>query len=869
MKSQASFGVVGVLFFLLGVNPAMAQTSAWTGTGNWATPGNWSNGVPGSSTDAEVSSGSVTWSVGTLNGSGALTILSGATFNQTGGSLARDTAIGGAFSWTSGDWNSGGTTTVQGGGTLAMSVSGSNDFLFRALVNYGTVNWTTGSLQSGAGGSITNNGAFNDSASSSIFTSGYWGGPFNFINTGTYNKTAAGTTTISIPFANSGAVVLTAGTLSFDGGGSFDSTGTASAAAGTTLLFNSSYTIADASGLTGAGIFTFTNNLNISGNINASGFRVTAGSLAGTQTFNSTVTWNGGNLNSGGTTTIGSAGTLTMSGSGSHDFLFRALVNNGTVEWTGGALQSGAGGSITNNGTFNDSASSSIFTSGYWGGPFSFTNAGTYNKTAAGTTAIEVPFTNSGTLNLTAGNVELRAGGTLTAAGTFVAGAGTQLVFTNGYTIDDAARLSGPGLFSLSGGTLSLTGTLAAPHFQQTGGRLAGTYTLAGTFDMSGTDWNFGGTSTIAGSGVLNVAAGLDFLSRAIANSGTVNWNGGGLQSGLGGSITNDGTFNDAASNSIYASGYYGGAFNFTNTGTYNKTAAGTTTISIPFANTGTVNVQAGTLQLDGNVSGGTLSAGTWRVGDGARLNLAGDAAITHNSATVVLTGAGSVFNGINSLTLNDGTFSLQGGRAFSTGAAFTNAGTLIVSAGSSFATTSTFTNSGTLNVNGGFTAGGGLTNTGTLGGSGTFTSSLTNSGTLSPGNSPGLLTVTGNLTLQGSSVLVMELGGLVEGVSYDSIDVGGVLSLGGALNVTFVNGFSPMTGATFNLFDAASFNGTFNSMSMPTLANGLSWDTSALASSGLLGVTGTAIPEPSTYAAFVGLGALGLVIIRRRRATA
>ena len=231
MKSRAPVGIFGILFLLIAPNQAQAQTSVWTGTGDWQTAGNWSNGVPGSATDAEINSGSVTWSGATLNGSGALSILSGASFNQPGGSLARNTSIGGTFNWSGGDWNNSGTTTVASGGTLAMSGSGSHDFLFRALVNNGTVEWTGGgALQSGAGGSITNNGAFNDSASSSIFTSGYWGGPFSFTNTGTYNKSAAGTTTMSISFANSGAVVLTAGTLSLDGGGSFGSTGTASSA---------------------------------------------------------------------------------------------------------------------------------------------------------------------------------------------------------------------------------------------------------------------------------------------------------------------------------------------------------------------------------------------------------------------------------------------------------------------------------------------------------------------------------------------------------------------------------------------------------------------------------------------------------------
>ena len=144
-------------------------------------------------------------------------------------------------------------------------------------------------------------------------------------------------------------------------------------------------------------------------------------------------------------------------------------------------------------------------------------------------------------------------------------------------------------------------------------------------------------------------------------------------------------------------------------------------------------------------------------------------------------------------------------------------------------------------------------------------TGSLTSGGLLSPGNSPGLLTVTGNLTLQPSSVLLMELGGLVEGVSYDSLEIGGSLTMNGALNVVLVNGFAPMSGATFNLFDGSSIGGTFASVSLPTLANGLSWNSSALYSTGIISVTGTAVPEPATYAVLAGLAALGLAAWRKR----
>lgn len=58
------------------------------------------------------------------------------------------------------------------------------------------------------------------------------------------------------------------------------------------------------------------------------------------------------------------------------------------------------------------------------------------------------------------------------------------------------------------------------------------------------------------------------------------------------------------------------------------------------------------------------------------------------------------------------------------------------------------------------------------------------------------------------------------------------------------INAFTRASGATFNLFDAATFTGGFATVSMPTLTAGLAWDTSGLYSAGLLSVTGTAIPS-------------------------
>ncbi len=67
-----------------------------------------------------------------------------------------------------------------------------------------------------------------------------------------------------------------------------------------------------------------------------------------------------------------------------------------------------------------------------------------------------------------------------------------------------------------------------------------------------------------------------------------------------------------------------------------------------------------------------------------------------------------------------------------------------------------------------------------TLGGSGVIGGPLTLNGTLSPGNSPGTLTVNNDLVVNDGAVLQYQLG-----ASSDLTVVNGNLTLGGTLNIT------------------------------------------------------------------------------------
>jgi hypothetical protein len=125
----------------------------------------------------------------------------------------------------------------------------------------------------------------------------------------------------------------------------------------------------------------------------------------------------------------------------------------------------------------------------------------------------------------------------------------------------------------------------------------------------------------------------------------------------------------------------------------------------------------------------------------------------------------------------------------------------------------------GTLNLEGGtLTAAAVQNNTGGAfnftGGTlrvGTFTGNLTNAGgTLAPGNSAGVTTITGTYTQQSAATLAIEIGGLAPGSQHDRVNVTGNAMLGGELQLALAGGFVPSAGQTFTILSAAGASGAF-----------------------------------------------------------
>lgn len=120
------------------------------------------------------------------------------------------------------------------------------------------------------------------------------------------------------------------------------------------------------------------------------------------------------------------------------------------------------------------------------------------------------------------------------------------------------------------------------------------------------------------------------------------------------------------------------------------------------------------------------------------------------------------------------------------------------------------------------------LENFGIINGTGQILGSLINSGTLSPGNSPGKFTIVGNYTATGTAVHTIEIGAanLYDTLSIvrDSSFPGGNAVLNGTLNVSLLNGFVPASGDGYKIITYHSVTGAFTSINLPNLPGGLIW---------------------------------------------
>jgi hypothetical protein len=131
------------------------------------------------------------------------------------------------------------------------------------------------------------------------------------------------------------------------------------------------------------------------------------------------------------------------------------------------------------------------------------------------------------------------------------------------------------------------------------------------------------------------------------------------------------------------------------------------------------------------------------------------------------------------------------------------------------------------------------ITLSGYIKGTGTFNNAVF-TGTHDPGLSPTLLQA-GNIAYASIATLILELGGTSRNqpTQYDAIVASGALNLGGVLQVSLVNSFTPADGNSFDIFDWGTLTGKFSSIVLPSLNTGSrGWDISQLYTTGVISVT-------------------------------
>jgi len=552
----------------------------------------------------------------------------------------------GAFNWTAGTLSGSGTTIISTGGSLSLTGVASKSLQRLLSVDAGrpVTNSGTGGISMGLGANITNNGNWNNQASSAFnfnscsgcaFTNGglfqissgqtTFNNGVNFVNTsvGTTQVDTAGSLEIQGAGSNDGAFTITSpGEIRFNMLGSF--------------AFNSGATV------TGTGALHLQGGpVNFNTAIFLPNLLFDGGTIggAGAVTHSGLFTWNGGTLGGTGTTTIGAGGSLTIA-TGATKLVSRTLtIDTGrSVTSTASAgFQFGSGGSITNNGAWDNQTTNTITDSSCGG--CTFTNGGTFTATAPVSFGTNINYVNTSTTNVpSTGSIELFQGGSssgsisIESPGFFRINAFGTFTFNASTTVNFITTTVGQVI--LQAGTMSIPSphTVQIPFFAFNGGTLDGTGTLRLT---NGASWSSG---TMQGGGITEVAdgagltiggAGPTLNNRTLsilagATGGTVSWTSGSINLQNGGNITTNagtvaGLFHAQFDGAIQNGGAAGG---FLNNGTFRKSAStGTTQIQTTLTNNGLLDLQSGITQTTAGFTqnpGGTtrlllggLTAGT------------------------------------------------------------------------------------------------------------------------------------------------------------------------------------------------------------------------------------------------------------------
>jgi hypothetical protein len=611
-------GLIWVLTFTLFSVTARGAILTWTNatSGGWGVASCWSpNQVPGPSDTAVLSVSTQIDLSNSIVGVGSLRMSAGELINGT-------LSVGDDSYWTGGTISA--PLTILSNAVL--NIGGSSSLVISGpLTNAGTINWSgnatisTGAIYNQAGAVFN---AQNDEAMTG-------GGPF--VNAGLFVKSpTSGMTVLNCFFTNTGAIEVESGTVGVKANALL--TGSAFLADGTALTVGAYLTTCGAFTVTGDGSLQFDQTeLTFNGAVSCSNMVLSEAIIFGTGSISGSASWTSGTLEANSTLTVATNGVLDMGGSEGFT-LYGTLNNAGTINWNGTA--SITANVVLNNlrgGVFNAQNDETL-------GGEGINNAGLFVKSpTTGTTTIACSLKNSGALVVETGTLHCKAppagGGEIAAlAGGSTVASGAQLNFSGNYMFQSFVA-SGPGVTQYTNGVLKFANAFTVSNFLISGGTLSGEGYFDGTISWSNATLQ--GSLTIDTNAVLNIlGSGTASFDGQVTNYGTVNWGGTG-------SIDASNFYNEAgAVFNAQNDGIFTGYFN--NSGTVVKSPTiGVTSIDCPFDNTGTVEVDTGTLFCP---DGGTL-AGNATVAYGSQFTVSSN--VTGGSFTAIGEGVAELTDGV------------------------------------------------------------------------------------------------------------------------------------------------------------------------------------------------------------------------------
>ena len=794
--------------------------------GSFRDPANWSNGlVPGASDIVRI----------TLPGSYTVLVQGSLTVS----SLSIGTDGGGPTLWINGS-NTGRSTTL--------TVTGD-------LVNHGTIRLE----------STNSNYTSNLTVADGVLTN---------LGRIVVNEGSRGSRVLTADVLNVGSLELSTGLTLAKAGGIFTNEGTVLIAAGQKLLVNGNSQVfrhnsGDLAGagfvesgnatfelnggsLTGAAPFLVNSTLQVSSAATEpAAFTLTGGisRLRGTTAVGQTV-WVQGN-NAGRSTSVDATG-FTNGGLlrlQSRDSNYASNLTGGFTNAATGVVEVNAGsggsrliaGGMVNLGTLD--VNESLTVTGV------LTNTGSVDVTAGKSLALsgvgQVFRQDGGTIS-GAGRLRLSSGAVLNFDAGTVTGA-APVVFNS--TLDVGTGSTGAASFILTGPSARLAGDVAAGQTVWVNGSNVGRsttvtaaqgFTNAGTIRLQSSDSNYVSNLVVSdgvlvNTGVIEVnqgSRGSRTITADVDNQGSIL-----VDSSLAfaGDLTHSGnldlsstrtmTMNGARSFTLAGGTIIGpgllrlasGALLIFESGTTNATAPLLVASTLRFGDTPTGSASF-TLSGSGRLEGSVGEQQTvWISGrnDGRSTTVSAAQGFT-NAGTIRLESRNS--NYASNLTVTGGVLVntgvievLLGSRGARTlTAELDNLGTVEVASGTALRVVGT----SLINSHGGVIRGEGRLDV--------ASTTFSNAGEIRPGSSPGLLPLTGNLTQSPSGSLVSELGGTTVGSQYDRLDVSGLATLDGELDVVLIDGFVPALGQGFEVLRYGSRAGTFTAINGLDLGNGI-----------------------------------------------